>query len=96
MSLLSKRIRLRAKEIIAADSPCAAAAVFTTNAVAAAPVVYDRAAVRSGRIQAIAANSGCANACTGEHGLRDAERSARFAAGGFWQILKDKKIIQFF
>ena len=62
--------------LIVADAPCAAAAVFTTNAVAAAPVVYDRAAVKGGRIQAILANSGCANACTGEAGRRDAERSA--------------------
>ena len=62
--------------LIVADAPCAAAAVFTTNAVAAAPVVYDRAAVKSGRVQAILANSGCANACTGEAGRRDAERSA--------------------
>ena len=62
--------------LVVADAPCAAAAVFTTNAVAAAPVVYDRAAVKSGRIQAILANSGCANACTGEAGRRDAERSA--------------------
>ena len=66
--------------LIVADRPCAAAAVFTTNAVAAAPVVYDRAAVKSGRIQAILANSGCANACTGEAGFKDAERSARETA----------------
>ena len=62
--------------LVVADAPCAAAAVFTTNAVAAAPVVYDRAAVKGGRIQAILANSGCANACTGAPGLRDAEQSA--------------------
>ena len=53
-----------------------AAAVFTTNAVAAAPVVYDREVVKGGRIQAILANSGCANACTGPQGLADAKRSA--------------------
>ena len=62
--------------LIVADAPCAAAAVFTTNAVAAAPVVYDRQAVKGGRIQAILANSGCANACTGAAGFGDAERSA--------------------
>ena len=37
--------------LVVADAPCAAAAVFTTNAVAAAPVVYDREVVRGGRIQ---------------------------------------------
>ena len=55
--------------LVVADAPAAAAAVFTTNKVAAAPVVYDRAIVRGGTIQAILANSGCANACTGEGGL---------------------------
>ena len=66
--------------LIVADAPCAAAAVFTTNAVAAAPVLYDRAAVKGGRIQAILANSGCANACTGAAGYKDAEKSARATA----------------
>ena len=67
--------------LIVADEPCAAAAVFTTNKVAAAPVLYDREIVRSGRVQAILANSGCANACTGAEGLRDAETSALTTAG---------------
>lgn len=67
--------------LIVADEPCAAAAVFTTNKVAAAPVVYDREIVKSGRIQAILANSGCANACTGSAGLKDAELSALVTAG---------------
>ena len=67
--------------LIVADEPCAAAAMFTTNKVAAAPVVYDRAVVRGGRAQAILANSGCANACTGEQGMRDARLSALVTAG---------------
>ena len=67
--------------LIVADEPCAAAAMFTTNKVAAAPVVYDREVVRGGRVQAILANSGCANACTGEQGLRDAKLSALVTAG---------------
>ena len=81
--------------LIVADEPCAAAAVFTTNKVAAAPVLYDRgvlenpgsAAVGARRvtsgpyIQAILANSGCANACTGEEGLKDAKLSALVTAG---------------
>ena len=66
--------------LIVADEPCAAAAMFTTNKVAAAPVVYDREVVRGGRIQAILANSGCANACTGAQGLADARRSAEETA----------------
>ena len=66
--------------LIVADAPCAAAAVFTTNAVAAAPVLYDREVVKGGRVQAILANSGCANACTGAAGYKDAEKSARATA----------------
>ncbi len=67
--------------LIVADRPVAAAAVFTTNKVAAAPVVFDRAHMKGGRLQAILANSGCANACTGQAGLADAELSANMTAG---------------
>jgi glutamate N-acetyltransferase/amino-acid N-acetyltransferase len=66
--------------LIVADFPCAAAAVFTTNKVAAAPVIYDRVIAKGGQLQAILANSGCANACTGERGLKDAELSALVTA----------------
>lgn len=67
--------------LVVADEPCAAAAVFTTNKVAAAPVLYDREIVKGGKVQAILANSGCANACTGEMGYRDAKVSAMTTAG---------------
>ena len=67
--------------LIVADEPCAAAAAFTTNRVAAAPVLYDREVVKGGRVQAILANSGCANACTGEEGLKDAKLAALVTAG---------------
>lgn len=66
--------------LIVADKPCSAAAVFTTNAVAAAPVQYDRIIAKGGIVQAILANSGCANACTGEAGFKDAEFSAKQTA----------------
>ena len=66
--------------LIVADEPCAAAAVFTTNKVAAAPVHYDRE-VLGCEVQAILANSGCANACTGEQGMKDARLSALVTAG---------------
>lgn len=67
--------------LIMAEHPAVAAAVFTTNKVAAAPVVYDRGIMGYGKLQAILANSGCANACTGEAGLKDAELSALVTAG---------------
>ncbi len=67
--------------LIVADAPCTAAAVFTTNKVAAAPVILDREVAKGGVVQAILANSGCANACTGEEGLKDARLSALVTAG---------------
>ena len=57
--------------LVAADGPCEFAGVFTTNKVAAAPVKYDRLVAKRGRAQAVLANSGCANACTGERGEQD-------------------------
>jgi glutamate N-acetyltransferase/amino-acid N-acetyltransferase len=55
--------------LVAADAPCAAAAVFTRNRVKAAPVVVAAERVRRGRAQALLVNAGCANACTGRPGL---------------------------
>jgi len=55
---------------------CAAAGVYTTNLVQAAPVVLTREHLRSGRAQAVVANSGAANACTGEEGMAQARRMA--------------------
>ena len=69
--------------LIASDSDCACAGMFTTNRVQAAPVLYDKEvlAKNSSTIRAIVANSGCANACTGDAGLADtritAEETAR-------------------
>jgi glutamate N-acetyltransferase/amino-acid N-acetyltransferase len=56
--------------------------VFTTNRVVAAPVMLDREilAARADRVRAVIANSGCANACTGDRGLSDAKRMAALAA----------------
>jgi glutamate N-acetyltransferase/amino-acid N-acetyltransferase len=63
--------------LVAANVPCAPAAVFTTNRIQAAPVLYDRQVLESGMpVQAIVINSGCANACTGAQGLRDTEEMA--------------------
>ncbi|HXX57655.1 MAG TPA: bifunctional glutamate N-acetyltransferase/amino-acid acetyltransferase ArgJ [Thermodesulfovibrionales bacterium] len=45
---------------------------FTTNRVKAAPVKLDMKRIRSGRGRAIVVNSGNANACRGEEGMRDA------------------------
>lgn len=68
--------------LVAADGPCAAAGVFTTNLVKAAPVLYDQQALAAGagQIRAVIANAGCANACTGPRGLADARRMAELTA----------------
>ncbi|HEY3269231.1 MAG TPA: bifunctional glutamate N-acetyltransferase/amino-acid acetyltransferase ArgJ [Armatimonadota bacterium] len=66
--------------LIVADAPCAAAAVFTTNLVFAAPIIVCRENIAHGPIRAIAVNSGCANAVTGDEGLCAARRMAEIAA----------------
>lgn len=55
--------------LIYSETPCAAAAVFTTNKVKAAPVKWDRKVVcESDFVHAVVVNGGIANACTGEEG----------------------------
>ncbi len=66
--------------LVVADEPCAFAGAFTTNKVAAAPVKYDRTVAKRGRAQAILANSGCANACTGRQGELDVIESVKAVA----------------
>jgi glutamate N-acetyltransferase/amino-acid N-acetyltransferase len=65
--------------LVVCDRPATAAAVFTSNAFKAAPVIYDLELLsRSHRtIQATVINAGNANACTGAQGLHDAEQMAR-------------------
>jgi glutamate N-acetyltransferase/amino-acid N-acetyltransferase len=60
--------------LLVADAPAQVAAVFTTNKVIAAPVIVSKEhlARSGGTARAIVVNSGCANACTGDTGLRDA------------------------
>jgi glutamate N-acetyltransferase / amino-acid N-acetyltransferase len=67
--------------IMAADRACPAAALFTRNRVAAAPVALSRAALARSRgmVRAVVVNSGNANALTGADGMADARRMA--AAG---------------
>jgi glutamate N-acetyltransferase/amino-acid N-acetyltransferase len=64
--------------LIVSDVPAAVAAMFTTNQVCAAPVKVCQQRVKRGIAQAIVANSGNANACTGAQGIADARDMARF------------------
>jgi glutamate N-acetyltransferase/amino-acid N-acetyltransferase len=57
-----------------------AAAVFTTNAVAAAPVLVSREHIATGVCRAVVINAGNANACTGPDGERDARAMAESVA----------------
>ncbi len=66
--------------IIYCDREAAVAGVFTKNRVKAASILLDMARVKSGKGQAIIANSGCANACTGKRGIADARATAEIAA----------------
>ena len=63
--------------LVVSDRPAVAAGVYTQNRVFAAPVALDRARTPAADIRAVVINSGNANACTGERGLRDAEEMAR-------------------
>lgn len=59
--------------VIYSTVPAATGAVFTQNKMCAAPVLVSRKVAAKFYAQAIVVNSGCANACTGEQGLKDAE-----------------------
>ena len=65
--------------LIVSDSDCAAAAVFTTNVVKAAPIHVTKAHLANGRARAVVANSGNANACA-PLAEADAERLCAAAA----------------
>jgi len=62
--------------LIYSTKPAAAAAVFTTNAFKAAPVLLDMERIRTGVAQAILTNSGNANAATGPEGYDDARATS--------------------
>jgi glutamate N-acetyltransferase / amino-acid N-acetyltransferase len=68
--------------VVINDGPSrAAAAVFTSNRVHAAPVKWSRQVVSGGRVRAVVLNSGGANACTGPLGFQDTHATAeRLAA----------------
>jgi glutamate N-acetyltransferase/amino-acid N-acetyltransferase len=58
----------------------AAAAVFTSNRVKAAPVAWSEQVIKDTRLQAVILNSGGANACTGPDGFADTHRTAETLA----------------
>ena len=68
--------------MVFADVPCAAAGVFTSNKVKAAPVLWNMDIVKNGKpAQAVIVNTGIANAGTGETGMKICRETAAHTAG---------------
>lgn len=65
--------------LIYSEKSCAAAGVFTQNRVKAESVKLTKKNIADGRIQAVIANSGNANCCTGEQGAKTAYKMACLA-----------------
>jgi glutamate N-acetyltransferase/amino-acid N-acetyltransferase len=67
--------------LVVNDGPLdAAAGVFTTNRVKAAPVLWSQQVLSDGHLKAVVLNSGGANACTGPAGFADTHRTAEVVA----------------
>jgi glutamate N-acetyltransferase/amino-acid N-acetyltransferase len=63
--------------VVLNDGPSdAAAGVFTSNRVKAAPVIWTQQVISGGRVRAVVLNSGGANACTGPPGFQDTHHTA--------------------
>jgi len=77
--------------LIVSEPPARAAGIFTRNRFPSPSVQVSRMHVRSGECRALLVNSGNANACTGERGLRDAvelcRRTARAVGGREQEVL---------
>ena len=63
----------------------AAAGVFTTNRIKAAPVVWSEQVLADNQLRAVVLNSGGANACTGPEGFADTHRTAELVADALRQ-----------
>ncbi len=67
--------------LIYSDRPCVYAGLFTRNRFCAAPVILDKEILKKGNpVRAIIANSGQANACTGEQGIKNCLEIQQMAA----------------
>jgi len=66
--------------ILFSEAPCTTAAVFTKNTIKSAPVLLDLERLKKGGVVALIANSGNANASTGEKGMANAMEMTALAA----------------
>ncbi len=77
--------------VLVSETPCHAAAVFTSNRFCGAPVEVGREHVRNGRLRGVVVNSGVSNVATGRRGVADARamcaRLARHVGADFSEIL---------
>ena len=80
--------------MIFSEKPCVVAGTFTSNVVKAAPVLWDRELVDSGRpVHAAVINSGIANACTGQMGLSICKEEADATAEAFGQVISADSVL---
>lgn len=75
-----KKVEKKDLALIFSKSLCTAAGLFTKNEVKGAPVLVSQRNIKKGIGQAIIANSGNSNACTGKQGIKDAEEMAALFA----------------
>jgi len=75
-----KKVEKKDLALIFSEKPCTAAGLFTKNEVKGAPVIISQRNIKKGIGQAIVANSGNSNACTGKQGTKDAEEMAALTA----------------
>ena len=68
------------------------AAVFTSNKVVAAPVIWSRQVAKGGIVRAVVLNSGGANACTGPQGFADTHKTAEHV-GSLLQVSAGEVIV---
>jgi glutamate N-acetyltransferase/amino-acid N-acetyltransferase len=87
----SEKGQKRDLALIVSDVPAAVAGVFTTNQVCAAPVKISRQRATKKSARAIVVNSGNANACTGQQGIRDAKTMTRLAAASVAALYERRK-----
>jgi glutamate N-acetyltransferase/amino-acid N-acetyltransferase len=81
---LSKKEGKKDLALFVSESPASAAGLFTKSIIKAAPVLTDIERLKKGgRFSAIVANSGCANACTGDKGIKDAENMCSITEKSF-------------
>jgi glutamate N-acetyltransferase/amino-acid N-acetyltransferase len=81
---LSKNEGKKDLALFISESPAHAAGIFTKNIVKAAPVLTDIERLeKGGKFSGIIANSGCANACTGDKGKKDAENMCSMVEKSF-------------